>query len=43
MKTAIIALLVLGIFKWSINEIEYPWIRTLFNIAALICFLIYSH
>ena len=43
MKIAIVILLGLGVFEWSINDIKRPWIRTLFNFAALICFLIYSH
>ena len=43
MKIAIIILLILGIFDWTINGIKRPWIRLLFNFAALICFLIYSH
>lgn len=43
MKIAIIILLILSVFEWSINNIKYPLIRVLFNLAALICFLIYSH
>jgi hypothetical protein len=43
MKIAIITLLILGIFEWTINDTKYTAIRTLFNLAALICFLIYSH
>jgi len=43
MKIAIIILLILGIFEWTVNGVKQPWIRFLFNVAALICFLIYSH
>ena len=43
MKIAIIVLLVLSFFEWTINDVKRPWIRVLFNFAALICFLIYSH
>lgn len=41
MKIAIIILIVLGMFNWSINEEEYPIIRFLFNVATLICFVIF--
>lgn len=43
MKIAIIILLILGALEWTVNDIKRPVIRFLFNIAALICFLIYSH
>ena len=42
MKMAIIILLILGVFEWTINGTKCTLIRTLFNFAALICFLIYS-
>lgn len=42
MKIAIIILLILGVFEWTVNGTKYTLIRTLFNFAALICFLIYS-
>lgn len=41
MKIAIIILLSLGVFEWTINGTKCPFIRTLINTAALICFLIY--
>lgn len=43
MKIAIIVLLALGAFDWTINGKERHNIRTLINVAALICFTIYSY
>lgn len=43
MKIAIIILLILGIFELTVNGTRYPFVRTLCNIAALICFLIYVY
>lgn len=42
MKIAIIILIVLGMLDWSINGEKYPIIRLLFNIAALVCFVIFA-
>lgn len=42
MKIAIIILLILGVFEWTVNDVKRPWIRFLVNVAALVCFLIYS-
>lgn len=41
MKIAIIILMILSMFNWSINGEEYPIIRLLISIAALVCFLIF--
>lgn len=43
MKIAIIILISLGMFDWSINGEKYPIIRLLFNIATLVCFIIFSN
>lgn len=43
MRIAITILLILGIFEWTINGEKYGVIRTLFNLAGLICFIIYAY
>lgn len=42
MKIAIIILLILGVFNWTINGEEQPHIHSFINILALIGFIIYS-
>lgn len=43
MKIAIIILLIIGCFDWTINNVKHPEIRFFINLATLICFIIYSH